>query len=74
MEREVEPKGILNRATVELLGQTADEARRHAPVGFEEHVARRAVMLRYHELRQVHNDMTRLGFLPVDDLEPISTN
>ena len=48
-------------ALIEHLRAVADEGRREAPPGREEHFARRAVTRAYLEIREVQGDLERIG-------------
>jgi len=50
-------------AVIEHLRQIAKESRRNAPPGLEDHFAMRAMTLAYLEMREVQNDVERLGSL-----------
>lgn len=54
-------------AVIEHLRQVAEEGRRSAPPGLEEHYARRAVMREYMDMLEVQNDIDRLGLVAARD-------
>lgn len=54
---------LMPEAVIEHLRQVAEEGRRNAPPGLEEHFAELAAMEAYLEMREVRSDLARLGLL-----------
>jgi hypothetical protein len=56
-------------AVIEHLRNEAENGRRDAPPGLEEHFARTRAMQAYLEMREVRSDLVRMGLLRNDQAE-----